>query len=67
MANGSSGLGALNKACIDNKTVLICKAGLHLSEKKKSPYSESIKKGIMDTIALKSMVWFKIGCVSIVS
>lgn len=30
-AKGSSGLGALNKACMESNTVLICKAGLHLS------------------------------------
>ena len=33
LSSGSSGLGALNRAWIDNKTVLICKAGLHLSFK----------------------------------
>lgn len=31
-ASGSSGLGALNKAWIDSRTVRICKAGDHLSE-----------------------------------
>ena len=30
-AKGSSGLGALRSACIDNKTVRICNAGLHFS------------------------------------
>lgn len=34
LANGSSGLGALSKACIESKTVLICRAGLHLSAKR---------------------------------
>lgn len=33
LARGSSGFGALSNACIDNNTVLICKAGLHLSAK----------------------------------
>ena len=32
LAKGSSGLGALSRACIDNNTVRICRAGLHLSE-----------------------------------
>lgn len=31
-ARGSSGFGALNKAWIERRTVLICNAGLHLSE-----------------------------------
>ena len=31
LANGSSGFGADSNAWIDNKTVRICKAGLHLS------------------------------------
>ena len=31
-AKGSSGFGALNSAWIDNNTVRICKAGLHLSK-----------------------------------
>ena len=39
LAKGSSGLGALNKACMDNKTVLICNAGLHLSEKETQSFS----------------------------
>lgn len=34
LARGSSGLGALSKAWIDRRTVLICRAGLHLSETK---------------------------------
>jgi len=33
LSRGSSGLGALIKAWIDSKTVLICNAGLHLSFK----------------------------------
>ena len=31
LARGSSGLGALSNAWIDSRTVLICRAGLHLS------------------------------------
>ena len=31
LARGSSGLGALRSAWIDSRTVLICRAGLHLS------------------------------------
>ena len=41
-AKGSSGLGALRSACMERRTVRICKAGLHLSEgrrrKRKSNY-----------------------------
>ena len=33
LANGSSGFGAESSAWIDNNTVLICKAGLHLSKR----------------------------------
>ena len=36
-ANGSSGLGALNKAWIDSRTVRICSAGDHLSTKATGP------------------------------
>lgn len=42
-ARGSSGLGALSNAWIDSSTVRICRAGDHLSERKRKTKMETNK------------------------
>ncbi|KAH9522870.1 hypothetical protein DERF_006424 [Dermatophagoides farinae] len=46
-ANGSSGFGAESNACIDNNTVRICKAGLHLSNQISMNQSINLQKTLL--------------------
>ena len=48
LANGSSGFGAESSAWIDNNTVLICKAGLHLSIRNIKMSKNDTSFGIID-------------------